>query len=73
MAGDEGFEPPIMGPEPTALPLGQSPVLSLIVNYCRQPTCVGSGPRDQVVQSCPPTNVGVRHYLTAWLIPNIPP
>lgn len=22
MAGDEGFEPPIMGPEPTALPLG---------------------------------------------------
>ncbi len=25
MAGDEGFEPPIMGPEPTALPLGQSP------------------------------------------------
>jgi len=26
-----------------------------------------------VVQSCPPTNVGVRHYLTAWLIPNIPP
>jgi hypothetical protein len=27
MAGDEGFEPPIMGPEPTALPLGQSPLL----------------------------------------------
>lgn len=26
MAGDEGFEPPIMGPEPTALPLGQSPM-----------------------------------------------
>ena len=26
MAGDEGFEPPIMGPEPTALPLGQSPI-----------------------------------------------
>jgi hypothetical protein len=25
MAGDEGFEPPIMGPEPIALPLGQSP------------------------------------------------
>ena len=22
LAGDEGFEPPIMGPEPTALPLG---------------------------------------------------
>jgi len=22
VAGDEGFEPPIMGPEPTALPLG---------------------------------------------------
>jgi hypothetical protein len=26
LAGDEGFEPPIMGPEPTALPLGQSPL-----------------------------------------------
>jgi hypothetical protein len=26
MAGDEGFEPPITGPEPGALPLGQSPV-----------------------------------------------
>ena len=25
MAGDEGFEPPISGPEPGALPLGQSP------------------------------------------------
>ena len=25
MAGDEGFEPPITGPEPGALPLGQSP------------------------------------------------
>ena len=28
MAGDEGFEPPITGPEPVALPLGQSPVQS---------------------------------------------
>ena len=27
MAGDEGFEPPITGPEPVALPLGQSPML----------------------------------------------
>jgi hypothetical protein len=26
MAGDEGFEPPILGPEPSALPLGQSPL-----------------------------------------------
>ena len=26
MAGDEGFEPPILGPEPSALPLGQSPI-----------------------------------------------
>ena len=26
MAGDEGFEPPITGPEPGALPLGQSPI-----------------------------------------------
>ena len=28
LAGDEGFEPPITGPEPVALPLGQSPMLS---------------------------------------------
>ena len=28
LAGDEGFEPPITGPEPVALPLGQSPVLT---------------------------------------------
>ncbi len=26
LAGDEGFEPPILGPEPSALPLGQSPI-----------------------------------------------
>ena len=26
VAGDEGFEPPILGPEPSALPLGQSPL-----------------------------------------------
>ena len=26
VAGDEGFEPPIPGPEPGALPLGQSPM-----------------------------------------------
>jgi hypothetical protein len=25
MAGEEGFEPPILGPEPSALPLGHSP------------------------------------------------
>ncbi len=29
MAGDEGFEPPITGPEPVALPLGQSPLLGV--------------------------------------------
>ena len=29
LAGDEGFEPPITGPEPVALPLGQSPILAL--------------------------------------------
>ncbi len=34
MAGDEGFEPPIMGPEPSALPLGQSPKCTL--NYIKQ-------------------------------------
>ena len=26
MAGSEGFEPPILGPEPSALPLGQLPL-----------------------------------------------
>lgn len=30
MAGDEGFEPPILGPEPSALPLGQSPITGLL-------------------------------------------
>ena len=29
MAGDEGFEPPISGPEPGALPLGQSPLTAI--------------------------------------------
>jgi hypothetical protein len=27
LAGEEGFEPPILGPEPSALPLGHSPLL----------------------------------------------
>lgn len=31
MAGDEGFEPPMTGPEPVALPLGQSPLNSGII------------------------------------------
>jgi hypothetical protein len=31
MAGDEGFEPPILGPEPSALPLGQSPITPQII------------------------------------------
>ena len=31
MAGDEGFEPPITGPEPGALPLGQSPTNQCIL------------------------------------------
>ncbi len=30
LAGDEGFEPPIVEPESTALPLGQSPLLLLL-------------------------------------------
>ena len=39
LAGDEGFEPPITGPEPVALPLGQSPTISQernirILNVC---------------------------------------
>lgn len=29
LAGDEGFEPPITGPEPVALPLGQSPLTAV--------------------------------------------
>jgi DNA invertase Pin-like site-specific DNA recombinase len=32
MAGDEGFEPPISGPEPGALPLGQSPIQIEIIS-----------------------------------------
>ena len=30
MAGDEGFEPPMTGPEPVALPLGQSPLKTCV-------------------------------------------
>jgi hypothetical protein len=37
MAGDEGFEPPISGPEPGALPLGQSPIL-VQRGYCSKMT-----------------------------------
>jgi hypothetical protein len=33
MAGEEGFEPPILGPEPSALPLGHSPSLSIRQTY----------------------------------------
>jgi hypothetical protein len=36
MAGDEGFEPPIVEPESTALPLGQSPMMSKeLSNYTK--------------------------------------
>ena len=31
MAGNEGFEPPITGPEPVALPLGQFPLTDGII------------------------------------------
>ncbi len=34
MAGDEGFEPPIPGPEPGALPLGESPLIRFTGVYC---------------------------------------
>ena len=47
MAGDEGFEPPITGPEPVALPLGQSPKMWLTdglypnpLVFARAPHCV---------------------------------
>jgi hypothetical protein len=30
LAGDEGFEPPIVEPESTALPLGQSPLTAIL-------------------------------------------
>lgn len=33
MAGDEGFEPPITGPEPVALPLGQSPLACSFMSF----------------------------------------
>ena len=34
MAGDAGFEPAMPGPEPGALPLGQSPILNFsIITY----------------------------------------
>jgi hypothetical protein len=31
MAGEEGFEPPILGPEPSALPLGHSPIITPVI------------------------------------------
>ena len=37
LAGDEGFEPPITGPEPVALPLGQSPIC--LVSFMSLRTC----------------------------------
>ena len=32
MAGMEGFEPPILGPEPSALPLGHIPIICFVVD-----------------------------------------
>ena len=31
LAGEEGFEPPILGPEPSALPLGHSPIFTPVI------------------------------------------
>ena len=36
MAGDEGFEPPIVEPESTALPLGQSPIILADEKNCNR-------------------------------------
>ena len=36
LARDEGFEPPIMGPEPIALPLGQSLITDVIIAHNMQ-------------------------------------
>ena len=43
MAGDEGFEPPIMGPEPIALPLGQSPLDCMRRSYAFSHLCWQNG------------------------------
>jgi hypothetical protein len=43
LAGDEGFEPPILGPEPSALPLGQSPLVSPDYNKIEPTVPMGKG------------------------------
>ena len=85
VAGDEGFEPPILGPEPSALPLGQSPLAHLIITYLGfeiRPT--SGGPVTTSLQTSlqewiplrPATggshpDPGTRiQCLTAWPIPN---
>ncbi len=45
LAGDEGFEPPITGPEPVALPLGQSPI-TLIITKMYDGVRIGFDPPD---------------------------
>jgi hypothetical protein len=42
MAGDEGFEPPITGPEPVALPLGQSPLMWLCTDNASNYSITGA-------------------------------
>jgi site-specific DNA recombinase len=42
MAGDEGFEPPITGPEPVALPLGQSPLTWLCTDNASNYSITGA-------------------------------
>jgi uncharacterized membrane protein len=41
MAGEEGFEPPILGPEPSALPLGHSPLIFVVPAKISEPYFVG--------------------------------
>ena len=36
MAGAEGFEPPVPGPKPGALPLGDAPLLSIEISVIIQ-------------------------------------
>lgn len=49
MAGAEGFEPPIVGPKPTALPLGHAPNKNVKIYYYYSSSDEGWPPRSILV------------------------
>lgn len=68
MAGDEGFEPPITGPEPVALPLGQSPtyIVYCLYGHLIFNVLVPLGTHDNFLGQ----KTSDSRHLTAWPIPS---